>query len=155
MRSEEKRRNLPWSEYRYDCTTVITAAGRLENKRCFFLSLKLKEVFRRELEKAEHDVKRSSGIIADYKQVQKTDTLNAPQMLQIRFCLLILNSDALDSQICSQLTNRLEKEQAAHREQLDTLKVRETLFLCRMSCFYLYHASSSVSLLEEIVFDPF
>ncbi|XP_028251520.1 rab GTPase-activating protein 1-like [Parambassis ranga] len=52
----------------------------------------LKEVFRRELEKAEHDVKRSSGIIADYKQ------------------------------ICSQLTNRLEKEQAAHREQLDSLK---------------------------------
>ncbi|XP_051806399.1 rab GTPase-activating protein 1-like [Acanthochromis polyacanthus] len=52
----------------------------------------LKEVFRRELEKAELEVKRSSGIIADYKQ------------------------------ICSQLTNRLEKQQAAHREELDLLK---------------------------------
>eukprot|EP00064_Thunnus_orientalis_P010551 superscaffoldBa00001441_g10577 len=53
---------------------------------------KLKEVFRRELEKAEQEVKRSSGIIADYKQ------------------------------ICSQLTNRLEKQQAAHREEFDSLK---------------------------------
>ncbi|XP_040916806.1 rab GTPase-activating protein 1-like [Toxotes jaculatrix] len=52
----------------------------------------LKEVFRRELEKAEQEVKRSSGIIADYKQ------------------------------ICSQLTNRLERQQAAHREELDSLK---------------------------------
>ncbi|XP_010738779.2 rab GTPase-activating protein 1-like [Larimichthys crocea] len=52
----------------------------------------LKEVLRRELEKAEQDVKRSSGIITDYKQ------------------------------ICSQLTNRLERQQAAHREELDLLK---------------------------------
>ncbi|XP_071772050.2 rab GTPase-activating protein 1-like [Centroberyx gerrardi] len=52
----------------------------------------LKEVFRRELEKAEQDAKRSSGIIADYKQ------------------------------ICSQLTSRLERQQAAHREELDALK---------------------------------
>lgn len=52
----------------------------------------LKEVFRRELEKAEQEVRRSSIIIADYKQ------------------------------ICSQLTNRLEKQQAAHREELDALK---------------------------------
>uniref|UniRef100_A0A3P8T617 RAB GTPase activating protein 1-like 2 n=1 Tax=Amphiprion percula TaxID=161767 RepID=A0A3P8T617_AMPPE len=52
----------------------------------------LKEVFRRELEKAELEVKRSSGIIADYKQ------------------------------ICSQLTNRLEEQQAAHREELDSFK---------------------------------
>ncbi|KAM6969122.1 rab GTPase-activating protein 1-like [Tautogolabrus adspersus] len=52
----------------------------------------LKEVFRREMEKAEQDVKRSSGITADYKQ------------------------------ICSQLTMRLERQQAAHREELDSLK---------------------------------
>ncbi|TDG99028.1 hypothetical protein EPR50_G00206380 [Perca flavescens] len=51
-----------------------------------------KEVFRRELEKAEQEVRRSSGIIVDYKQ------------------------------ICSQLTNRLERQQAAHREELDSLK---------------------------------
>uniref|UniRef100_A0A3Q0SH48 Uncharacterized protein n=1 Tax=Amphilophus citrinellus TaxID=61819 RepID=A0A3Q0SH48_AMPCI len=54
----------------------------------------LKEVFRREMEKAEQKLKRSSGIIADYKQ------------------------------ICSQLTNRLERQQAAHREEMDSLKVR-------------------------------
>ncbi|KAM9355341.1 rab GTPase-activating protein 1-like [Pholidichthys leucotaenia] len=52
----------------------------------------LKEVFWRELEKAEQEVKRSSGIITDYKQ------------------------------ICSQLTNRLEKQQSAHKEELDSLK---------------------------------
>ncbi|KAI3367566.1 hypothetical protein L3Q82_026421, partial [Scortum barcoo] len=52
----------------------------------------LKEMLRRELEKAEQEVTRSSGIIADYKQ------------------------------ICSQLTKRLEREQAAHREKLDSLK---------------------------------
>ncbi|XP_045919220.1 rab GTPase-activating protein 1-like [Micropterus dolomieu] len=52
----------------------------------------LKEVFRRELEKAEQGGRRSLGIIADYKQ------------------------------ICSQLTNRLERQQSAHREQLDSLK---------------------------------
>ncbi|XP_044023251.1 rab GTPase-activating protein 1-like [Siniperca chuatsi] len=52
----------------------------------------LKEVLRRELEKAEQEVRRSSGIITDYKQ------------------------------ICSQLTNRLERQQAAHREELDSLK---------------------------------
>ncbi|CAK6966983.1 rab GTPase-activating protein 1-like [Scomber scombrus] len=52
----------------------------------------LKEVFRRELEKAEQEVKRSSGIIADYKQ------------------------------ICCQLTNRLERQQASHREEFDSLK---------------------------------
>uniref|UniRef100_A0A668AI87 RAB GTPase activating protein 1-like 2 n=1 Tax=Myripristis murdjan TaxID=586833 RepID=A0A668AI87_9TELE len=59
----------------------------------------LKEVFRRELEKAGQEVKRSSGIIADYKQ------------------------------ICSQLTSRLERQQAAHREELEALKVRMALVL--------------------------
>ncbi|XP_026195806.1 rab GTPase-activating protein 1-like isoform X2 [Anabas testudineus] len=52
----------------------------------------LKDVFRRELEKTEQEVKRSAVIIADYKQ------------------------------ICSQLTNRLERQQAAYREELDSLK---------------------------------
>ncbi|XP_059209779.1 rab GTPase-activating protein 1-like [Centropristis striata] len=50
-----------------------------------------KEVFRRELEKTEEKVRRSSGVIADYKQ------------------------------ICSQLTERLERQQAAHRDQIDSL----------------------------------
>ncbi|KAK2826448.1 hypothetical protein Q5P01_020662 [Channa striata] len=52
----------------------------------------LKEMFRRELDKTEQEVKRSTVIIADYKQ------------------------------ICSQLTNRLERQQAAHREELELLK---------------------------------
>ncbi|CAG10335.1 unnamed protein product, partial [Tetraodon nigroviridis] len=52
----------------------------------------LKEVFRRELEKAEQEVRRSSVIIADYKQ------------------------------ICSQLTNRLERQEAAHRQEMDSFR---------------------------------
>uniref|UniRef100_A0A8C7GMQ1 RAB GTPase activating protein 1-like 2 n=1 Tax=Oncorhynchus kisutch TaxID=8019 RepID=A0A8C7GMQ1_ONCKI len=52
----------------------------------------LKEVLRAKLDKAEPEVKRSSGIISDYKQ------------------------------ICSQLTSRVEKQQAAHREDLDELR---------------------------------
>ncbi|XP_068457344.1 rab GTPase-activating protein 1-like [Clinocottus analis] len=55
-----------------------------------------KEVFRRELEKAEHEVRRSSGVLADYKQ------------------------------ICSQLAKQLEKQQAAHREEVDALKSAAT-----------------------------
>ncbi|XP_056282503.1 rab GTPase-activating protein 1-like isoform X2 [Pseudoliparis swirei] len=51
-----------------------------------------KEVFRRELDKVEHEVRRSSGVIADYKQ------------------------------ICSQLNQQLEEQQAAHREELDALQ---------------------------------
>lgn len=52
----------------------------------------LKEVFRRELEKADQNIQRSSGIIADYKQ------------------------------ICSQLTERLERQQAAHKQEMDSIK---------------------------------
>lgn len=45
----------------------------------------------------------------------------------------MLNSvDALSSaQICSQLAKRLERQQAAHREELDSLRVRIALFLWR------------------------
>ncbi|XP_033843643.1 rab GTPase-activating protein 1-like [Periophthalmus magnuspinnatus] len=52
----------------------------------------LKDVFRKELEKADQNIQRSSGIIADYKQ------------------------------ICSQLTERLERQQAAHRQEIDSIK---------------------------------
>ncbi|XP_062324748.1 rab GTPase-activating protein 1-like [Osmerus eperlanus] len=52
----------------------------------------LKEVFQRELEKAQLEVMRSSGIITDYKQ------------------------------ICSRLTSQLEKQQCAERVELDALK---------------------------------
>ncbi|XP_068195325.1 rab GTPase-activating protein 1-like isoform X1 [Antennarius striatus] len=58
----------------------------------------LKEVFRRELEKAEAEASKSSVIVAEYKQ------------------------------ICSQLTNRLEKQQTAHKEEVDSLK--STISVC-------------------------
>ncbi|XP_068590999.1 rab GTPase-activating protein 1-like isoform X2 [Cebidichthys violaceus] len=52
----------------------------------------LKEVFRRELEKAELEIKKTTSIIAEYKQ------------------------------ICSQLSTRLEKQQAATKEELDIVR---------------------------------
>lgn len=84
----------------------------------------LKEVFRRELEKAEQEVRRSSGIITDYKQVQITCMYYC--MLH-KGCVdktLMHNGAFLSAQICSQLTNRLERQEAAHRDELDSIKVR-------------------------------
>ncbi|TNM87753.1 hypothetical protein fugu_005974, partial [Takifugu bimaculatus] len=52
----------------------------------------LKEVFRRELEKAELEIKKTAAIIVEYKQ------------------------------ICSQLSTRLEKQQAATKEELDIVR---------------------------------
>ncbi|XP_015421550.1 PREDICTED: LOW QUALITY PROTEIN: rab GTPase-activating protein 1-like [Myotis davidii] len=52
----------------------------------------LKEVFRRQLEKAEYEIKKTTAIIAEYKQ------------------------------ICSQLSTRLEKQQAASKEELEVVK---------------------------------
>ncbi|XP_030062286.1 rab GTPase-activating protein 1-like isoform X6 [Microcaecilia unicolor] len=52
----------------------------------------LKEVFRKQLEKAELEIKKTTAIIAEYKQ------------------------------ICSQLSTRLEKQQAANKEELEIVK---------------------------------
>ncbi|KAL6090976.1 hypothetical protein STEG23_015529, partial [Scotinomys teguina] len=52
----------------------------------------LKEVFRKQLEKAEYEIKKTTAIIAEYKQ------------------------------ICSQLSTRLEKQQAASKEELEAVK---------------------------------
>ncbi|XP_049724581.1 rab GTPase-activating protein 1-like isoform X2 [Elephas maximus indicus] len=52
----------------------------------------LKEVFRKQLEKAEYEIKKTTAIIAEYKQ------------------------------ICSQLSTRLEKQQAASKEELEVVK---------------------------------
>lgn len=53
----------------------VTVGKRdITKRRVFFPLLQLKEMFRRELEKAEQQVRRSSGIIADYKQVQTRAT---------------------------------------------------------------------------------
>lgn len=95
----------------------------------FPLVKQLKEVFRRELEKAEQEVRRSSGIIADYKQVHIFRKHSIPRK-GYKNAVMLSDVDALSSaQICSQLTNRLERQQAAHREELDSLKVRILLFL--------------------------
>ncbi|XP_029004110.1 rab GTPase-activating protein 1-like isoform X2 [Betta splendens] len=56
----------------------------------------LKEVFRRELEKAELEIKKTTAIIAEYKQ------------------------------ICSQLSTRLEKQQATTKEELDIVRSKVT-----------------------------
>ncbi|KAM6219781.1 rab GTPase-activating protein 1-like isoform 6-T6 [Rhynchocyon petersi] len=55
----------------------------------------LKEVFRKQLEKAEYEIKKTTAIIAEYKQ------------------------------ICSQLSTRLEKQQAASKEELEAVKELE------------------------------
>ncbi|XP_033007142.1 rab GTPase-activating protein 1-like isoform X5 [Lacerta agilis] len=52
----------------------------------------LKEIFRKQLEKAESEIKKTAAIIAEYKQ------------------------------ICSQLSSRLEKQQAANKEELEVVK---------------------------------
>lgn len=83
----------------------------------------LKEVFRRELEKAEQEVRRSSGITADYKQVCTVGSFTGCRRREA--ARLANAGDAPSSaQICSQLTNRLERQEAAHREDMDSFKVR-------------------------------
>ncbi|XP_015273237.1 PREDICTED: rab GTPase-activating protein 1-like, isoform 10 isoform X2 [Gekko japonicus] len=52
----------------------------------------LKEIFRKQLEKAESEIKKTGAIIAEYKQ------------------------------ICSQLSSRLEKQQTASKEELEVVK---------------------------------
>ncbi|KAJ8003747.1 hypothetical protein DPEC_G00151560 [Dallia pectoralis] len=63
-----------------------------EKKRKEEEGVQLKDSFRRELDKTESAVKRSSGIVSDYKQ------------------------------ICAQLTSKVERQQAAHQEELQHLK---------------------------------
>uniref|UniRef100_A0AAX7UKF5 Rab-GAP TBC domain-containing protein n=1 Tax=Astatotilapia calliptera TaxID=8154 RepID=A0AAX7UKF5_ASTCA len=76
---------------------LLTTKQRLveteeEKKRHEEETAQLKEVFRRELEKAELEIKKTTAIIAEYKQ------------------------------ICSQLSTRLEKQQAATKEELDMVR---------------------------------
>ncbi|XP_078064475.1 rab GTPase-activating protein 1-like, partial [Mustelus asterias] len=59
-------------------------------------------VFRRELEKAECEVRKTSAIISEYKQ------------------------------ICSQLSTRLEKQQAASKEELEIVKGK--VLSCEQCC---------------------
>ncbi|XP_030583940.1 rab GTPase-activating protein 1-like isoform X2 [Archocentrus centrarchus] len=76
---------------------LLTTKQRLveteeEKKRQEEETAQLKEVFRRELEKAELEIKKTTAIIAEYKQ------------------------------ICSQLSTRLEKQQASTKEELDIVR---------------------------------
>lgn len=78
------------------------------------------------MEKAEQKLQRSAGIIADYKQVCRVYKIDSYYYLLLLFSLIMLKAQYL-AQICSQLTNRLERQQAAHREEMDTVKVRVAL----------------------------
>lgn len=60
----------------------------------FFKRVQLKEMCRRELDKAESEIKKNSSIIGDYKQ------------------------------ICSQLSERLEKQQTANKVEIEKIRVR-------------------------------
>lgn len=70
----------------------------------------MKEVFRKQLQKAESEIKKTTAIIAEYKQ------------------------------ICSQLSTRLEKQQAASKDELEVVKSK--LMSCK-SCSDLFSKEGS------------
>ncbi|XP_014071443.2 rab GTPase-activating protein 1-like isoform X1 [Salmo salar] len=74
------------------CTKQRLVETEEEKRRQAEETAQIKEVFRRELEKAESEIKKTTVIIAEYKQ------------------------------ICSQLSTRLEKQHAATKEELDIIK---------------------------------
>lgn len=71
-RREGRRRKLLWysstNPFEFALAPYFHVPADINEKLPFF-SPQLKEVLRRELEKAEQEVRRSTGIIADYKQV--------------------------------------------------------------------------------------
>lgn len=73
-------------------TKALLVDTEEEKKRLVHESAQLKEVCRRELEKSEQEITRNTAIIADYKQ------------------------------ICAQLSDRLEKQQTAHKDALQHIK---------------------------------
>lgn len=65
----------------------------------------------------------------------------------IKNVVMLNDVDALSSaQICSQLTNRLDRQQAAHREELDSLEVRIVLFQWSSAVMLPISPSTSVML---------
>ncbi|XP_055797035.1 rab GTPase-activating protein 1-like isoform X2 [Salvelinus fontinalis] len=74
------------------CTKQRLVETEEEKRRQAEETAQIKEVFRRELEKAESEIKKTTTIITEYKQ------------------------------ICSHLSTRLEKQQAATKEELDIIK---------------------------------
>uniref|UniRef100_A0AAZ3S363 Rab-GAP TBC domain-containing protein n=1 Tax=Oncorhynchus tshawytscha TaxID=74940 RepID=A0AAZ3S363_ONCTS len=74
------------------CTKQRLVETEEEKRRQAEETAQIKEVFRRELEKAESEIKKTTAIITEYKQ------------------------------ICSHLSTRLEKQQAATKEELDIIK---------------------------------
>lgn len=87
-------------------------------------------MFRRELEKAELEIKKTAAIIVEYKQVGllqedvgETVTDARRGTAVVLGSILISSSFLLWFQICSQLSTRLEKQQAATKEELDIVRV--------------------------------
>ncbi|TEA29326.1 hypothetical protein DBR06_SOUSAS24410048 [Sousa chinensis] len=128
-------------------TAQVTGVGGL-------VLTQLKEVFRKQLEKAEYEIKKTTAIIAEYKQVmchfpsrgwgwgwrRVSESLHSSSS-SIFLSLLVMLGHGKDSsccrstltglfkfqfsrivKICSQLSTRLEKQQAASKEELEVVK---------------------------------
>ncbi|ESO96116.1 hypothetical protein LOTGIDRAFT_116192 [Lottia gigantea] len=89
-----------------------------EKKRLEYESSQLKEMCRRELDRAESESSRNTLIIADYKQ------------------------------ICSQLSERLEKQQTASKEEL--LRIRNVVKDCN-DCSKLFDKDGNVKLPDPVI----
>ncbi len=117
-----------------------------EKKRLEGEAAQLKEMLRREHDSAEGENTRNQAIIGDYKQVRVVlALLRLTHEACLRLCLAInVFFYPLVLQICSQLSERLEKQQVGNREELTRLKVRSifrTHYLSPMGVFTL-HASN-------------
>uniref|UniRef100_A0A674DMX7 Rab GTPase-activating protein 1-like n=1 Tax=Salmo trutta TaxID=8032 RepID=A0A674DMX7_SALTR len=87
------------------CTKQRLVETEEEKRRQAEETAQIKEVFRRELEKAESEIKKTTAIITEYKQ------------------------------ICSHLSTRLEKQQAATKEELDIIKSKVMACECCREVF--------------------
>eukprot|EP00069_Balaena_mysticetus_P011676 bmy_21324T0 len=110
-------------------------------------AVRLKEVFRKQLEKAEYEIKKTTAIIAEYKQGsgwggwrRVSESLHSSSSSIFRSLLVMLGHGKYSSccqstltglfksqfsrivKICSQLSTRLEKQQAASKEELEVVK---------------------------------
>ncbi|XP_028349340.1 rab GTPase-activating protein 1 isoform X3 [Physeter macrocephalus] len=121
-----------------------------EKRRLEEESAQLKEMCRRELDKAESEIKKNSSIIGDYKQVgpctlelgrvlwkpcwPAQDVFSTPTRVPARRLALTSPFASLDklphcfSTICSQLSERLEKQQTANKVEIE--KIRQNVDDC-------------------------
>lgn len=73
IRGKEEEAAMVMIYFLTKCIELLLVARKNDLKTLLFFQLK--EVFRRELERAELEIKKSSGIISDYKQVLTTDDI--------------------------------------------------------------------------------